>query len=60
MTSQYLAVGILTIQARIIHQALKQPNANHASANILMPVPFASQGCLRVIDMHACNDKDAL
>ena len=60
MTGRYMAVTILTIQAGIIHQALKQPKANHAPANIFMTVPLASQGCLGAIHMHACNGKDAL
>ena len=55
-----MAVTILTIQAGIIHQALKQPNANHPPANIFMTIPLASQVCLGVIHMHACNGKDPL
>lgn len=42
-----------TVQARIIHEALKAGHANEAAPDVLMPVALAAQAALAVVDVHA-------
>ncbi len=49
-----------TVKTWVIHQALEKPNSNEATANVFMPVLFASQGRLGVIDVHPCHIRGRL